>query len=201
MYTVISVIASLPVLPLDRHIPPRSFDDTSPSAPLLMTGPAANFLQFSPKAPPRETTVQTVQKKCRSRTGGRGVIPLPPRLFFSKRGSPPPPMCRARWGYPPPPPAPGHANRHIPGKCRKTRFPAGDSTRNDGLGRAEKVPFADLGGRGVIPLPPHLFFSKRGSPPPPMCRARRGVSPTVLKKRAGSRDGNFLKDRHRPATD
>ena len=159
MYTVISVIASLPVLPLDRHIPPRSFDDTSPSAPLLMTGPAGNFLQFSPKAPPRETTVQTVQKKCRSRTGGEGAIPLPPRLFFCKRGSPPPTHVPGQVGNPPSPTSartcePPHSGKMPEDPVPRRRFHA---KRRPGSCRKSAV--CGPGGEGGDPpTPPPLFF-------------------------------------------
>ena len=156
MYTVISVIASLPVLPLDRHIPPRSFDDTSPSAPLLMTGLAANFLQFSPKAPPRETTVQTGRKSAVRGPGGGGDPPTPPPLF-SKGGSPT--HVPGQVGVPLSPTSartcePPHSGKMPEDPVPRRRFHA---KRRPGSCRKSAV--CGPGGEGGDPpTPPPLFF-------------------------------------------
>jgi hypothetical protein len=147
---------------------------------------------FPPKSPPRETMVKNHAEKVPfADLGGYPPTPLP--FFRSTWGSPTPPCAGPGGGYPLPPPAPGRANRHIPGKCRKTRFPAGDSTRNDGLGRAGKVPFAAKGGRGVIPLPPLHFFSKRGSPLHPCAGPGGGYPPPkILFLKAISRNKKMM---------
>jgi len=122
----------------------------------------------SPALPRKHPHAKRWFEPCRKSPGrGPGGYPHPPPLLSIKVGGTLPPLCRANWGVPPTPPAPGRANRHIPGKCRKTRFPAGDSTRSDGLSRAGKVPVADLWGEGVPPTPLPSFRSKWGAPSPP----------------------------------
>jgi len=105
--------------------------------------------------------------------GGGGT--LPPLQFIFPEGTTPHPKCRSKWGVPPPLPVPAGPINPFPENLTVAHPHADMSTRNTGCNPAEKVVSRRLGGRGVIPLPPHNLFFQRGSPPHPCAKAGGGT--------------------------